>query len=513
MQIRLLDAGWDRAIAAAADEGHEELRIICPFIKHRAAKRLLTTGHHPKIQVITRFNLADFCAGVSDIEALQWLLDQGAEIRGIKSLHAKMYLFGANHTLVTSANLTEAALLRNHEFGFVSQDAAISRRCHEYFDQLWKLAGPNLTFRRVAEWETRLRNVVIGGLPPARETGLSDEGADVAMGLGEHTSESPIPITLSPPASENDQGFVKFLGLSNDRVPIATPVLEVIRKSGCHWACAYPLGKRPRIVRDGALMFLARLVDEASDIAIFGRAIAIRHVSTRDDATPADIAEHDWKPKWPHYVRVHHGEFVAGTLKHGIRLSDLIRSLGANGFASTKQRLAGGEADVNPRRAYGQQAAVRLSDEGISWLNSRLELAFRNCGKIPPEDLNMLYWPNVQIETAVREADTAELLDFERYKEWSVKIEGRKLNTAEQYVYFIQRCIAHYREAINARTVPNETAANEIIGRIEKVVRRRGRWTDGAFNEPDVTQNLTPALRAYGRFVESTKRGDNPPPA
>ena len=40
------------------------------------------------VQVITRFNLADFAEGVSDIEALRLLLDAGADIRGIRSLHA-----------------------------------------------------------------------------------------------------------------------------------------------------------------------------------------------------------------------------------------------------------------------------------------------------------------------------------------------------------------------------------------------------------------------------------------
>ena len=38
--------------------------------------------------MITRFNLADFAEGVSDIEALRLLLDAGANIRGIRNLHA-----------------------------------------------------------------------------------------------------------------------------------------------------------------------------------------------------------------------------------------------------------------------------------------------------------------------------------------------------------------------------------------------------------------------------------------
>ena len=48
------------------------------------------------------------------------LLDAGASIRGIQNLHAKLYLFGTSRAIITSANLTEAALTRNQEFGTTS---------------------------------------------------------------------------------------------------------------------------------------------------------------------------------------------------------------------------------------------------------------------------------------------------------------------------------------------------------------------------------------------------------
>jgi phosphatidylserine/phosphatidylglycerophosphate/cardiolipin synthase-like enzyme len=67
------------------------------------------------LQAITWFNLADFAKGVSDIDALRMLLDAGASVRGIRNLHAKVYLFGVSRAIITSANLTAAALDRNHE--------------------------------------------------------------------------------------------------------------------------------------------------------------------------------------------------------------------------------------------------------------------------------------------------------------------------------------------------------------------------------------------------------------
>src|SRR3972149_1786386 len=106
-----------------------EIGLICPFIKVGALERLLGRTHRGAVQIITRFNLADFAEGVSDIAALRLLLMSDAQVRGIRNLHAKLYIFGASRAIVTSANLTEAALTRNHEFGFESEDASIVARC------------------------------------------------------------------------------------------------------------------------------------------------------------------------------------------------------------------------------------------------------------------------------------------------------------------------------------------------------------------------------------------------
>jgi len=40
----------------------------------------------------------------------------------------KLYVFGDSKVIVTSANLTEVALRRNHEFGFVAEEAMIVNR-------------------------------------------------------------------------------------------------------------------------------------------------------------------------------------------------------------------------------------------------------------------------------------------------------------------------------------------------------------------------------------------------
>ena len=144
------------------------------------------------------------------------------------------------------------------------------------------------------------------------------------------------------------------------------------------------------------MIFIARLTKDPNDIRVFGRAIGMRHVPGRDDATPEDIARRKWKETWPRYIRVHHAEFVAGTIKNGVSLNNLMDTVGANSFESTQRNAQQGKGNTNPRRAYMRQAAVELSREGLSWLSERLQAAFEAHGKVPQDALNKLDWPTSQ---------------------------------------------------------------------------------------------------------------------
>src|SRR5215207_3309913 len=129
--------------------------------------------------------------------------------------------------------------------------------------------------------------------------------------------------------ARGEQAFVKFFGSAANRADPALPVLDVLQRTGAHWACTYPAGRRPRSVRDGDTMFLARLVraGRESDILVFGRAVGLAHVERRDDASAEDLARRPWRRRWPHYVRVHDGRFVRGTLADGVSLGELMDAL------------------------------------------------------------------------------------------------------------------------------------------------------------------------------------------
>jgi hypothetical protein len=488
--FQLVDRDWDKIIKEAASADRSELRVVCPFIKVQAAKRLLTGQRPDSIRVITRFHIGEMCDGVNDTEALRLLLEHGAKIRGIRNLHAKLYLFGSKRAIVTSANLTEAAFFRNHEFGFVSNENGIIERCREYFDALWNRAGGDLNLTQLEGWENRIKAVRVAGSRPSTNSGLSDEGVNAGL---------VIPgVGLTPSVAEAPQSFVKFFGEGHHRASLDLAVLDEVKRSGCHWACTYPRNKRPRRVEDGAVLFMGRLMENPKDIIVYGRAIGLRHVPGRDEASAAEIALRGWKATWPIYVRVHHAEFVAGTLGNGVSLSALMGELRSDSFAATQRNASNGTGNTDPRKAYQQQAAVQLTKEAFAWLNHRLELAFVKHGKLTPAELETLDWPQVQLPNPSPPAHLS------RFQRWLVASDGKTEGTAKVYASFLLRCTEHYGEIISDRTVCKEIDAQRIIDRVDHVVAERGRWAKGTFNTHDITDNFTPALRAYLRFIEAT---------
>lgn len=192
------------------------------------------------------------------------------------------------------------------------------------------------------------------------------------------------------------QGFVKFFGASNSRLPQSHAILDEIRRAGCHWACSYPESKRPRRVRDGDVIFMARLLNEPDDVRIFGRAIAMEHRPGRDDASAKDIAMRPWKQRWPCYIRVHDAEFIDGAMRNGVSLNRMMDELGVETWVSTSQRASvTGRKDIDPRASLRQQSQLELSPRAIRWLNEHLDHCFRVHGIISSEELAKLDWPQI----------------------------------------------------------------------------------------------------------------------
>ncbi|WP_127143248.1 phospholipase D family protein [Pelagibacterium montanilacus] len=369
--FRLIDSGWSEEFDKALRLKTAALRIVCPFIKRSVAESLLKHGRPEVIEVLTRFDLNAFKDGVSDLSALSRLLAAGATIRGIKGLHSKMYLFSGSMAIVTSANLTEAALFKNREFGFASSDPYIVDHCECYFRSLWSQTTFNLNDKFIAEWTSDIDN--------SRRNFCS-----VSNSLADH-GES---VSGSSPFVSGDiygtplQSFVKFFGRSQYRAPLSQPIKNEVIASGSHWACSYPTGRRPMQVRDGAVMFMARMVQDPNDLRIYGRAIGTGYRGTVDDATSADISVRSWKSAWSHYIRVHAPVFINGPLSEGVSMVKMMEELGAEAFAPTLRNQLSGSGNTDPRRSIMRKPAMELTPRAYDWISTRLDAALLKNGSI-----------------------------------------------------------------------------------------------------------------------------------
>lgn len=394
MAFRIVVNGWERELSGLFRACRKELRLICPFIKAGTLERLLTVCPAQVIRVITRFNLGDFAEGVSDISSLRLLLERGAEIRGVKNLHAKLYVSDADKAVVTSANLTKAALGSNHEFGFVVTDGSVVTGCVAYFDDLWARSKKSLQLAELDLWERKVARQLAAGAWSAPSAGLSDLGVDAG--------DTALPVVLPPWVGESRQAFVKFHGTGEHRASPTERVLEEVRSAGCHRVLAYPKRKRPRQVEEGALMFIGVLARHPNDVRIIGRAIGMKHLDGRDDATKVDIRRRGWMSKWPHFVRVHHAEFLYGIVEDGVSLNELMDTLKADSFSSTQRNKGVRGANRNPRMAYRQRAAVELTNQARVWLSRRVEAAFRRHGILDLTSAK-LDWPAASRSGSVAE--------------------------------------------------------------------------------------------------------------
>lgn len=401
MASRLIDTSWDRELEQCLTGQRAPLRIIVPFIKRGTVQRLISYGIPRDTMVITRFNLADFHAGVSDPEALRLLVSIGARVRGVRGLHAKLFVFGTALAIVTSANLTEAALLRNHEFGLLTDEQDLVDGCIAYFTRLWDAAGADLDASRIDSWEPALSSAraTAGSHPP--QPALPDDGVELRPKV-KHARTTIQQTAPDASASGKDQGpgtvvslskivaassgYLKFWGSSSDRVSPASSVLEEVQRAGSHLVCCFPRDRRPRAILTGTTVFMGCLV-AGPDVLVYGRATALRPNVLTDNATPSDIVLRSWRSRYPHYIRIVNPEYLSGKLADGVSLNAMFSALGQQSFESTDQPNS---SNRNPRKAMMQKAGMWLTTTAVDWLNERLDKGLEECGALDADVLDAI---------------------------------------------------------------------------------------------------------------------------
>lgn len=356
----------------------KELKIISPFVKEDVLRKIQRQYDFQNFELITRFNLQDFAMGVSSLSGLKFSVESGASIFGIKELHSKVYIFDKRSAIITSANLTKGGLLNNFECGIFLTDKVVIDSLCLYFNGLKTIAANKLTIEDCDKWKTKLNGIMV---PKGKVTILPDYGASNAR------------------VDKKKNYYIKFFGRSNNRVALDFSVKEEIDRALCHYACGFPLKKKPRQVNEGDVVFMARLTKSPNDYAIFGRAVALKYTEGRDSASKKEIEEREWKKTWPIYLRVKNPVFINGSLADCILMSDLILEFDYDSFQSTRKRFDNGEKDIKPALSLMQKPYIKLTHNSAEWLERNFDDILNSIGQVENKFIQELPQTTMDIDS------------------------------------------------------------------------------------------------------------------
>jgi len=378
--IEVIEKNWLDVFLKELRES-EEVFLISPFVTDNTVNHLLKNRQRAKIRLITRFNLNDFRSKVSSLSALKKLVENGVEIKGIKGLHSKVYIFQNRSTIIGSANFTSGGFFNNYEFGIKSNEVDTIQKSLNYFKSLWKLDCELLNLLRIEQWEKEIQYTP--SIPDSDN--LNDYG-----------------INASVQGSKNRNYFIKLFGKTEYREGLEYTSRQEIERSHCHWALTFSGKKgRPRKYNEGDVVYMARML-HGTDYAIFGKGIALSHVDKRDYASDEDIKEIDWKKDWPVYIRVKATEFIDGKMADCPKMSKLIHDLQYDSFDKTRQRYLDGGININAWDSLRQQADVQLSEIAAEWMETKFQEAKANFGSVPVEYLSNLYAGNPTLDSILK---------------------------------------------------------------------------------------------------------------
>ena len=191
--------------------------------------------------------------------------------------------------------------------------------------------------------------------------------------------------------------FIKFLGWDGFRLPVVTPVNYVIEFSECHYGVCFSKAADAKRFQIGDIFYLSRFVERPNDSRIFARGIVLDFDEERDRATASDIERLAWKEQWSYMRRLKNVEFIKGRLENCISLNTLIEKLNTDSFRGSKERVAKGEINVNPRESLMQQSDVELTPESSSWLQKEFTRKIDWLGSVSQKWINNLPRPEKDI--------------------------------------------------------------------------------------------------------------------
>lgn len=110
-------------IFSLINDSKKSIKITSPFIKENVVSSLFKNiNNNVAVSLITSFKLMNYYLKVSDLSALEFILNLNGTISNFQKLHSKIYIFDDKIAIITSGNLTNGGLLNNYEYGVLIEE-------------------------------------------------------------------------------------------------------------------------------------------------------------------------------------------------------------------------------------------------------------------------------------------------------------------------------------------------------------------------------------------------------
>jgi len=128
--VELLESPWASTFYNLVSMAEEELLVASPFISNVPLGKIIEIIEGKQscdsvyVNIVTNLAVDSLLRGSTDVAALLHLVQSipNSTITYLPSLHAKIYVIDTKAAVITSANLTNGGLTRNHEYGVLLRD-------------------------------------------------------------------------------------------------------------------------------------------------------------------------------------------------------------------------------------------------------------------------------------------------------------------------------------------------------------------------------------------------------
>ena len=405
--IELLTNNHLEKILDLFDGANRDIRIISPFLSVAMAQRLCDSIREKGLRCtfITRFYIEDMVSKANSIDALELLLDTGADLYAVKGLHTKLYLFDHDQAIIGSANFTTGGFKSNIELSLaISEESDLLSELSGYFDNMEEKLKAADNGRITHEMIKKARSIYMDVYRSKQRTNMVSRNGTMFGAALDRKSEfrdgSAIWSELDACQGETDlvsdlfrefekqeqiiysfNIWLKFDGEADDRLMASDPfpMTDFDLPSGKVYLSNYPF--KVGSIKEGDEVYFAGLTTSKNGRnlpVIIGRG-HLAGFTEKNHVTDAMIAEYPWMNRFPWYVIISECDVLDAPLVEGIPLDEVWDALGSDTYLASFGRH---ESIPAVSHKHYQKAHIRLSGNAKQYIDKRLDTLFEQFGAI-----------------------------------------------------------------------------------------------------------------------------------